>query len=139
MNHYKARQRKDGRWDYTCANDGKAWPVGYCHEYREPDPEDWIWKMHPDDAQRVRDNKDKYHGCGHATEEEAQACYKKYLLENELSLNRKSSNAQYKCKVCGEWTQLFAEVDWHIFNLCEKHQNLESVEPLFQIGESWSS
>ena len=35
MNYYGPRQRKDGKWDYTCRNDGHIWPVGYCHEYEE--------------------------------------------------------------------------------------------------------
>lgn len=36
MNYYKARQREsDGRWDYTCQNDGRVWSVGYCRKYKE--------------------------------------------------------------------------------------------------------
>lgn len=133
MNHFKARQRKDGRWDYTCRNDNYIFPVGYCDEYRPLDdrfPADPVY-----DA-----NKDKHHTSGHATPEEARECYNRYLLDQQLRLNLESTDTQRRCQVCQEWTSLFADLDCHIYELCEKHNNREEVEKLFKgVGEIWSS
>jgi len=90
MNYYQPRQRKaDGRRDYTAMNDGMVRPVGYCHAYH-PIPDE-IPYMTPEMVRRENDREaafaHKYHDDGHATEAEARACYKEYLLDHKLELN----------------------------------------------------
>lgn len=42
-------------------------------------------------------------------------------------------NQKQKCRICGEWTQHFAEVYLaNIFALCSEHNNRESVESLYK-------
>lgn len=59
MNYYRARLLKgpDGKetgiWHYTCMNDGRIWPLGYC----------------------------KQNNCQHTTPVEASNCYRKYINE----------------------------------------------------------
>lgn len=142
MNHLVARQRKsDGRWDYTY--NGVAW--GYCREY-DPIPENVGWMS----AEEVRKHnektavfKDKHHDCGHATREEAEACYKQYMLDQHLRLQPtepENANQQFRCKVCKKFTACHAFVGaYQIFDLCPEHQTREEVEKLFAVGESWES
>jgi hypothetical protein len=143
MNYYKARERKDGRWDYTCMNDGMIWPVGYCAKY--VDPMDYNFPgcevfQTEHHLEKARVVKDKHHEDGHATADEACACYGKYLLDNKLRLGLKYGDMQRKCEVCGEWTELNACVDNQYMTLCEKHNNREEVEKLFRgVGERWES
>jgi hypothetical protein len=113
MNYYMPRQRDtDKRWDYTCKNDNRIWPVGYCAGAEGH----------------------------HATEEEAYQCYTKWLLENRLSLDRKLSGMQLKCEVCGVYTEKQALVDHTSFTLCETHLTREHVEKLFgTVGDITSS
>lgn len=142
MNYYKARQRdSNGRWDYTCMNDDRGSPVGYCRKYKEWTPEEIeMYHLRQEDIDRPALLKHKYHSDGHATKEEAEACYLEFLLDQELSLNHKDTSAQHKCEICGEWTQGFAYLDMRVFILCEKHQNKESVAKVFgSITEIWSS
>lgn len=111
MNHYRARQLKDGGWHFTCMNDGRAWPVGYCAEH-EP----------------------------HATKEEACGCYRKWLLDNRLKLNCRDNHQQRKCKECGEWTSSYAMCETDIVFLCDKHMNRETFEKIVPVfDEMWSS
>lgn len=132
MNYYEPKQRKtDGRWVYTRNN----YPVGYCCEYKEIDPK--LIPISEAEQESYRVTAHKHHADGHETEKEACECYKKYLLDHRLSLNRKMSNQQEKCKICGEWTQGFAEIDCQLFVLCGKHNNIESVETLYK-APSWS-
>lgn len=84
-------------------------------------------------------NKDKYHEDGHATEKEACECFKQYQLDHHLRFS-KQLNQQHKCKICEEYTEGLAYVgEYECFSLCEKHQNRESVEQIYQVGESWQS
>jgi hypothetical protein len=117
VNYYGARELRDadgkgiGRYHYTCRNDNRIWPVGYCVEHE-----------------------------GHATEQEAQDCYKRYLLDHRLNLDMTMNDTQRKCCICGEWTQKAAEIDnGQIWDLCDAHRNRETVEKLFSVGESISS
>lgn len=142
MNYYKARQRQsDLKWDYTCQNDDRVCPVGYCHKYKEWTQEEMKrFGLVSSDLEKSAKDKDKYHTHGHDTQEEAEACYREFLLDQELSLNHKDTNTQRKCEVCGEWTQGLAYLDMRVFNLCDKHMNRESVATLFkEVGEIWSS
>ena len=76
-----------------------------------------------EEIQLTEATKDKFHADGHATADEACECYRQYLLDHRLILNAKW-DAQYKCKVCGEWTQCHASVgNTFYINLCETHNN----------------
>ena len=141
MNHFTARQREsDKRWDYTCRRDGIAWPIGYCAGWREPQPglmtpgqiKDWLEKAMP--------HMHKFHTDGHASAEEANECYKQYLLDFDLRLDGDHQNVQHKCKVCGVWTSKYASVGSSAWSLCDEHRTREHAEALFgPMGESWSS
>jgi hypothetical protein len=138
MNYYQARQReKDGRWDYTKRNDDDIHPVGYCAGWRE-----WLTLANlTEEANehykrqweaKVLLHRDKYHSDGHQTPEDAAECYKRYLLDQQLSLGRENHSSMHKCRVCGEFTHLFAEIDSQVWILCEHHNNRETVETLFE-------
>lgn len=135
MNHYIAKQRvEDKRWDYTCNNH----PIGYCRAYKEIDPK--LIPISEQQQEEYRATQHKHHTDGHETEQEARECYKEYLLDHHLRLRAKMGDQQMKCRVCGEWTQNFAEIDCQMFVLCDKHNNRETVEGLFDAPwESWSS
>jgi len=118
VNYYAARQRQDnGKWDFTCMNDGRGRPVGYCAEAG---------------------------GSHHDTEEEAQACYRKYLLDTRVryrSHKEGEAGTYEKCKVCGKLTNGYAEVGHlSIYFLCQEHQTREALEEVYgEVGEIWSS
>jgi len=134
MNYYQAKQRKsDNKWDYTRNNR----PTGYCCEYKEIDPK--VIPITEAQQKEYRDTSHKHHVNGHASEEEACECYKQYLLDHQLILNKKMSNQQLKCRVCDQWTQGFAEVHCSMFVLCPEHNNRKAVESLLSIGEACSS
>lgn len=139
MKYYTALKRQsDGFWDYT-SNDR---PIGYCSEYVDPDSyEEYIRKyMSDSEVERIKSFKNKHHNHGHITKEEACQCYKEYMLDNFLSLNRKDENSQHRCKKCNEWTQGLAGVGWYsLWHLCEKHQTREVISEFYSVGESWES
>lgn len=113
MNYQKARQQEvTGKWHYTNKNDGRIYPIGDCAGHE-----------------------------GHNTAEEAQECYKRYLLDNNLILDHKWSEPFPKCKVCGEITSgmaFISEAEQYIA-LCDTHRTKEEVEKIFHVGESlWS-
>jgi hypothetical protein len=94
-------------------NDGKIWPVGYCYDAG---------------------------GSHHDTKEEAEECYRKYLLDNRLQLKGKLADQQHRCQICQEYTDRYASVDHMTYPLCDKHRNREQVEQLFGlVGEIISS
>lgn len=142
MNTYRVSERKDGRFDFTCENDGRIWPVGYCAPYRE-----WWTGDNPVPASQHRIDEykataHKHHAHGHATPQEAAACYREWQLDHKLNLGQESISEQRKCVVCGEWTNLSASVETQIWWLCEKHHNREEIEKLFTMDADtviWSS
>lgn len=143
MAFYRPLQRTDGRWDYVCTNGAGTFPIGYCHEYRELKAEGVLAgfpKVHLDrENAEMAQHKDKYHGDGHATAEEAEACFKTFQLDQRLHLDGHQEDAQHKCLVCGEWTQGFAylhgaDVIQREWKLCEAHRTRESVEKLWDEG-----
>lgn len=136
MRHYAPRKRQtDGKWDYTCRLDDYIYPVGYCNEYREFNTD--LIHVSESEIKEYAATKDKHHTHGHDTEEEACNCYREYLLDHRLRLGRKWDGAQHQCKVCGEWTQGYAEIDMKTWDLCDQHNNRTEVEKLFE-APSWS-
>lgn len=141
MNYYAARQRlSDQRFDFTCMNDGKTWPVGYCKVWRPLTAEDLSYVGSPEQIERmVKEHQAKfeplkanYHADGHATAEEAQACYRKYLLDTQLRFSDKpNEEEQRRCAICSAWTQHIGWVDMKSWPLCVEHQTRESVEKLY--------
>lgn len=128
MNYLKAAQRqKGGRWDFTCTNDGKVWPVGYC---QGDSGKEHYTGEHPE----------KFHNDGHETAEEAALCYHQYTLDTALRFGR-DSNQQRKCHKCGEWTQGVGFLGTTtLLILCEAHQTRGVVEELTSPStQIWSS
>jgi hypothetical protein len=119
MSIYQPLQRADGRWDYTCTNDAGTFPIGYCTEniYALP------WERLPVILQyaygdEIRWNQEQakhlpraenYHTEGHATAEEAIACYRRHEVL-ELTRKYEDSHSQERCHVCSEWTQQRVEI-----------------------------
>lgn len=135
MNYLQARQRKsDEKWDFTTMRDGHISPVGYCGGLPNWDgvkgimPDAVIEEGKKEQAPFL----DRYHTHGHATAEEAQECYRRYLLDQRLRMGLKLSDQQQKCVECSAWTQGLAMIDGstHLV-LCEQHQAREVVERHF--------
>lgn len=121
MNYYEAREIADsdgvptGLWHYTCRNDDRIWPVGYCSE-----------------------------GCpGHDSPEGAAEHYTEWLLDHILRLDGQLSDQQLRCRVCDAWTDRFAEIDLlQTWPLCDEHRTREHVAkllggPVGSIVASW--
>jgi hypothetical protein len=100
MRDYQARQVKlCGGWHYTCAvdRDGGIFAVGDCAKHNP-----------------------------HATKEEAEDCYRKYLSRRVHLVKRE--DAQYKCMECGEFTSDVVTVaGTHSLVLCQAHSAEEFV------------
>lgn len=137
MNYYQARKREsDGRWDFTCRNDDRIWPVGYCHEYR-PFTGNERWMVGGAEHAAKENAKEepfrsKYHVDGHATAGEAANCYRRYVLDHRTHLREEYPHTKLECVVCKEWTTLRASVDHgRSWPLCELHNNQDEVERLY--------
>ena len=115
--YFTARQREsDGRWDYTCQNSAGTFPIGYCSGH--------VLESDKNDA--------RYHDDGHATSEEAIACYRRYELDQATRFVE-DPEAQKKCQVCGSWTTKRALVGNELMRdyvLCEEHANHAELEKL---------
>src|SRR5260221_6767726 len=135
MNYDEPRQREsDRRWDYTSMNDRVIHPIGYCHAYNPPSPDDWLYQTSKDYWDDLAQHKDKFHIDGHATPEEASDCYRQYLLDNRLDFNRRM-DVYRPCQIYCALTNLHVYVDgWSKAILCVQHQNRESVEALWPAG-----
>ena len=147
MNYYGARQKQDTKkWDYTCRNDDRIWPVGYCGGWKEYNKEDVTKRLGEgmyDGLVREQNQslpfKSKYHTDGHDTKEAACSCYRAYLLDQKTRFGEQQ-NQQKKCEVCQKWTQKFAETSMDIHYLCEEHLNKETLEKIFpEVAEIISS
>lgn len=126
MNYYQPKELADeagkptGVWHYTCTNDHKTWPTGYCAQ-----------------------------GCtGHATPDEAREHYRQYLLDTadfDGRLGQSStSRTERKCEAdgCDVWTDRFASVGpgrMEMHFLCDQHRNRENLDPLVIAGDVTSS
>lgn len=141
MNYLCARQRQDGRWDYT----RNGLPTGYCRKH-VPIPEDGnilSVEFAKKENQKMDLLKDNFHTDGHASKEEACECQKKYQLDAHLRLEKEEpsdASQQFRCQICKNWTACHAWVGaYRVFCLCPEHQTRECLESLFQVGESWES
>ena len=133
MNYYEPKKRKeDDRWDYTRNNR----PTGYCKEFKEFEAE-FVedYKISEEEIDKHNQFAYKYHTHGHDSKEEACDCYKEYQIDHELRLGCKMSGQQMQCKVCEEWTQMFAEIGCKMYVLCEDHNNREEVEKFYRAPE----
>jgi hypothetical protein len=126
---------RDGRWDFCCGNR----PVGYCAGFPSTDNPHGIpfWDEH---IAKCEEHRAKFHEDGHATAEEAAACY----LEHELDFRLReweSRDAQRKCRECGEWTTHVVQVGgYSIFVLCPEHATREIIKRVHgPVGEIWES
>ncbi len=113
MNYYQPRQTTDGHWHYTCRNDDRIRPVGYCAERR----------------------------CKHETPEEAIECYGEYQLSGMRLEHATMAHQQLRCDVedCDEWTQTITQVGRGMgstrFHLCDEHRTEEVVRELYSPPE----
>ena len=131
------KRQKDNRWDYTHSNSRESYPLGYCAGYRVYEVSDYL---NPETVARLNAKyeplKDNFHNDGHATAEEAVACWHKYLLDTQLTFSeRPDEKEQHRCAICNEWTQ---HAGWihgehqYFWRLCPAHQNRLSVEWLME-------
>lgn len=146
MNYYRARQRKDKKWDFTCryGSDGPTYAVGYCHAFRPySEKEVKEWHIPPEKVKIHDDRKPKYHTHGHDTEKEACACYRQYLLDTKLHFydDNPTADTQRKCKVCGVFTSGYGEVDCgELIPLCQAHRTRATFERIYpEVGYITSS
>ncbi len=151
MNYYAARQRdEDKKWDYTCMNDGRTWPTGYCSKFLEAKHHTEGGYFHTQESiDKHNGFKDKYGPHNHGTKEEAMDCYKDYLLDNDLKFYpyKKSEEKnpavrkEYRCQFgsCESYETGLANIDHRTYHLCDRHQTREAISSLFEVGEAWSS
>lgn len=130
---FQPRERKnDGRFDYTvCTGSTEPHPIGYCRGWREETRESLTERFGANLAEAIaqeqeelRPFKDKFHTDGHATSEEAEACYREFQLDTLLTF-RDEPNTQKKCAACGDWTTGYGELRGDLVHrapLCVAHQ-----------------
>lgn len=138
MNYDEARQRKDGRWDWTSRNGDHIHPVGYCAGWM-----DWTAEqaervaMPLEYLQKEQERKDgpfrqKFHTDGHATQEEAERCFYEYCLDH--AAEREWDQAQ-QCDFPG--CETFTRKTLHpqfmgsvvsFTHLCDEHRNREGLQ-----------
>ena len=148
MNHSCALQHKvTGKWAY-CRN---AIPTGYCDNGRHMAMKPEIAVQYGGSIERYEEEMKphreafvagKYHDGGHETEEEAQECYKQYVLDFRLRFqeDRENASQQHRCEVCKAWTSGYVQIGaYRMHMLCAEHRNRDTVATLFDIGESWES
>ena len=109
----------DMRWDMTCTNSAGTFAIGYCSHAG----------AHVDAP---------YHDDGHATADEAAACYARYQAEREMKFGERP-DTQKKCVICEAWTTKRCVVG-HAFGqefaCCEAHAKPEHMVPFFVAKET---
>lgn len=133
MNYYEARQREsDKRWDFTVMRDKYIRPVGYCHEYVPATVGIGFHSQAMVDEfnESKRPFMHKYHTDGHATQREAEECYRQYCLDQRLKYYT-NVDEKHKCQVCGEWTQKQAVIEYESWWLCDSHANRDIVSTVY--------
>lgn len=135
MNYLSAMHRYDGRWDFTI----NGHPTGYCTDFPPTENKYNIlgWEEH---LAKCEVNRHKYHTDGHATKEEACACFLEYELDNRWR-EWESSSQQQKCRECGCWTTHIIQLgSYAMYSLCIEHATKDIVRKLHgPIGEIWQS
>lgn len=118
MNYYEARKRSDGKWDWTCMNDGRIWKTAPCADHEN----------------------------GHATKAEAERHFYNYEL-CRLREVASMPKEMHQCDApgCATYThkgfvgmKLFTETTW----LCKLHFSREVVPGIHPFSEGiiiWSS
>ncbi len=125
----------------TVSSDEEGWAhaQGYCAG----------WRGDPDEAEKQRLTnlfgtdfverlkkewdvylpfKDKFHTDGHATSEEASACWDQYELDTQVR-RYKSDQHQNRCEVCKEWTPNITELgEFKRYHLCDTHDTKEALQ-----------
>jgi len=139
--HQASQRQTDKRWDYTVSSDDEGWmhAQGYCAGWRE-----WTeaeiakmpgmnWEMHKKDMDRRRPFQELYHKDGHATAEEAEACFQSYQLDLYTRYNETEKDVAKRCKVCNEFTENrveFGREMSQLFVLCGNHSTRDYLVPL---------
>jgi hypothetical protein len=139
----KAAQRESGgRWDYTVEVNGKAEPAGYCAGWREVTAADEARApgLLRDQEKFLRPHQAKFHKDGHATLEEACACFRGYLLD---TTRRATSKELHPCDFpgCLCRTDAGVVVDGELrWKLCKPHRTREAFEQLMPpVGETFGA
>ena len=143
------KKRDDGRYDYTREwTRGPRWeagvmPLGYCAGWSEETKASMAARLGPELAslahntqERSRANIAEYHTDGHETSEEACACYKRYLLDNDIIPGITLVGNSMRCQVCDEWTRETVTVGGTTYGLCRTHDRRRSVESFLCVGVS---
>ena len=106
MNYDQPRELQSGGFHYTSMNDGRVWPIGYCADHKD---------------------------APHPTEDEARACYARYLLEQRTRLDVTLGNWN-PCEApagCRTLTNRCAMIGgWTTYRLCDEHRTLDVVAEL---------
>lgn len=98
MRRYEAKELSDkngkptGKWHFTQHHFGSIVPVGYCAGWPHYTQKDY--ERSPglkEEMEKKAKFKKKYHKHGHDSREEAEACYKEYLIDNEMQVHKDSS------------------------------------------------
>ena len=116
MNYLEARERKDGSgWHFTSMNDGKVHAVGYCGSHAP-----------------------------HATKEEAEECYRVFLVDEAMKRRHRTTDSKHKCQAkdgCSEFTEHFIPVGmFEMLFLCDQHRNRDEVDRLVERpSQIWTS
>lgn len=143
---YQPLQRQsDKRWDMTVSSDEERWThaEGFCAGTFEKQWPDWpegetperlrFWMSREYYLARREEHRPHaahYHDDGHATAEEASACYERFgrLVERRDVVDE---NEQRKCQVCSAWTTHRVLIGHSIHQelvLCPAHQSDADVE-----------
>lgn len=108
MNYDQPRQLEKGGWHFTTFNRRiGTFPIGYCRDHlNEP----------------------------HATEDEARRCYRNYLLDKRLDLDRCTLSNYEQCAYpgCEMLTNREAMIaGWPFKRLCDEHRTKEVCAELY--------
>jgi len=103
MKYHYASRRDDGRWEFVCDDGrGHVWATGYCAL-----------------------------GHDHATEKEARACYRQWLLDHKMKLDGLHEGRFEPCAVCGCRTDRYGAVGMWTRSLCDRHRTRPELERIY--------
>lgn len=92
--HHAARQVAGGPWLFTCLDEGRLHPIGYCSK-----------------------------ACAHSARDDAEQHYREYLADSAEFGGRWAAK-EYRCEVCGTWSDRYAVLASNeVFRLCPAHLN----------------